>query len=105
MKISDESIEEIKKAANIVDVVSEYTPLSKPGVHRTAFCPFERCKQVVPMFVVNTERNVYKCFACGASGDPIKFTMDISGIGYDAALRKLAGRYRVKIVEVNHPTH
>lgn len=104
MKISNESIQAIKDAVSIIDVISEYTELSRHGKHRVGFCPFDGNRQVVPLFLVNVEAQLYKCFSCGASGDPVKFMMDVSGVSYEAALRKLAARYQVDIIEDNQPT-
>jgi DNA primase len=100
MKISTESIDAIRQAAGIVDVVSEYVTLTKKGKNYVAFCPFEDWRSsLVPLFIVSIDPEYYKCFCCGASGDAAKFVMDIEGISYEAALRKLAAKFNITIIE------
>ncbi|HEV7346825.1 DNA primase [Telluribacter sp.] len=97
MRINPETVDRIKQAADIVEVVGDYVSLKKRGSNYTACCPFHNEK--TPSFNVNPARQIYKCFGCGAAGDPIKFVMDIDGIGYGEALRYLAGKYQIEIQE------
>lgn len=97
MKINSETIERIKEAVEITEVIGDYVGLKKRGANYQACCPFHNEK--TPSFSVNPARQIYKCFGCGAAGDAIKFVMDIEGIGYVEALRHLAGKYNIEIQE------
>nr|WP_295926177.1 DNA primase [uncultured Dyadobacter sp.] len=97
MRINPETVERIKHAADIVEVVGDFVSLKKKGANYSACCPFHNEK--TPSFNVNPSRQIYKCFGCGAAGDSIKFVMDVDGIGYGEALRYLAGKYNIEIEE------
>lgn len=102
MTISPESIDAIKHAADIVEVVSQYVTLTKKASNYVAFCPFEEWRSSdIPLFCVNVQFQIYKCFCCGCSGDSVKFVMDIRGIGYQEALQNLADKFQIEVIEVN----
>lgn len=96
-KIHEETIEKIKDAVEITEVISDYVSLKKRGANYQACCPFHNEK--TPSFSVNPVKQIYKCFGCGASGDAIKFVMDMDGVGYMEALRHLAQKYHIEIKE------
>ncbi len=95
--INPETVDRIKQAADIVEVVGDYVSLKKRGSNYTACCPFHNEK--TPSFNVNPARQIFKCFGCGAAGDAIKFVMDIDGIGYGEALKHLAQKYSIEVQE------
>lgn len=97
MRINPETIDRIKQATDIVEVVGDFVSLKKKGANYSACCPFHNEK--TPSFNVNPVRQIYKCFGCGAAGDSIKFVMDVDGIGYGEALRYLANKYNIEIKE------
>ncbi|QRR03236.1 DNA primase [Dyadobacter sandarakinus] len=97
MRINPDTIDRIKQAADIVEVVGDFVSLKKKGANYSACCPFHNEK--TPSFNVNPSRQIFKCFGCGAAGDAIKFVMDIDGIGYGEALRYLAAKYNIEIEE------
>ncbi|GAB2783947.1 DNA primase [Rhabdobacter roseus] len=97
MRINPETVERIKQAADIVEVVGDFVSLKKRGSNYTACCPFHNEK--TPSFNVNPARQIFKCFGCGAAGDPVKFVMDIDNVGYGEALRYLAQKYHIEIQE------
>jgi len=97
MRINPETVDRIKQAADIVEVVGDFVSLKKKGANYSACCPFHNEK--TPSFNVNPVRQIYKCFGCGAAGDAIKFVMDVDGIGYGEALRYLADKYGIEVAE------
>lgn len=90
--------EKIKSAANVVDVISDFLTLRKRGVEYVCLCPFH-ADENLGNFSINPVKGVYKCFACGAGGDAIKFLMEYreSRLSYGDALRYLAKKYSISI--------
>lgn len=97
MRIPDDTIDRIKQAADIVEVVGDFVSLKKRGSNYIACCPFHNEK--TPSFNVNPARQIYKCFGCGKAGDAVRFVMDVENIGYGEALRFLAKKYGIEIEE------
>ncbi len=91
------TIERIKDAADIVDVVSEYVSLKKVGVNYRGLCPFHN--DHTPSFYVSPSRRTCHCFVCGEGGDSVGFLMKHEQITYPEALRWLAKRYNIEIKE------
>jgi len=89
--IKPESIENLKSIIDIVDVIGNYLQLKKAGSNYKALCPFHAEK--TPSFVVSPAKQIYHCFGCGASGDAIKFIMEIEKLSYKEAIEKLALMY------------
>lgn len=86
-------VQEIKQKADLVSMVSEYVRLEKAGRYFKGLCPFHAEK--VPSFFVFPERQSWRCFGCGASGDIFSFIMRKEGIDFKAALELLAQRVGV----------
>lgn len=95
--ISDQTIESIKQAANVLDVVGEHVKLKRNGSSHIGLCPFHSEKS--PSFSVNTAKGIFKCFGCGKSGDAIAFLMEHDKISYLDAIRSLGKRYNIEIEE------
>lgn len=95
--IDRQTVEKIKDAANIVDVVSEFVTLRKSGANYKGLCPFHNEK--TPSFIVTPARNTCHCFGCGKGGTPVTFIMEHEQITYPEALRWLANKYHIEIVE------
>jgi len=95
--ISTYTIEAIKQAANVVEVVGDYVKLKKSGTDYEACCPFHNEKS--PSFKVHPVKGIYKCFGCGTSGDAIEFVMKHENKTYPEALEILAKRYNIPIEE------
>ena len=95
--------DKIKQAANVVDVISDFIDLRKRGVEYQGLCPFHE-DQTVGNFSVNPAKGMYKCFACGAGGDAIKFLMEYRGskLSYGDALKYLAKKYSIPIPNDDH---
>ena len=97
MVIDKQTIEKIKDAANIVDVVSEFVTLRKSGSNYKGLCPFHNEK--TPSFIVSPARGTCHCFGCGRGGNPIGFIMEHEQVTYPEALRWLAKKYHIEIRE------
>lgn len=88
MAIDRELVEEIKSRADIVDIISSYISVSKKGRNYFAICPFHDDHN--PSLSINKEKNIFKCFVCGASGDVFGFVSKYEHISYEDAIRKVA---------------
>ena len=95
--LAPELIEQIAAANDIVDVVGGYFPLKRAGSAWRANCPFHQEK--TPSFQVNPQRQIFKCFGCGAGGSVFRFVMDYEHIDFVTAAKKLADRAGIRIVE------
>ena len=91
------TVEKIVDAAKIVDVVGEFVTLKKSGVNYKGLCPFHDDRN--PSFMVSPTKNICHCFVCGKGGTPANFLMEHEQITYPEALRWLAKKYNIEIVE------
>ena len=95
--IPSETIEQIAAANDIVDVIGSYFPLKRAGANFKALCPFHQEK--TPSFTVSPSRQTFHCFGCGAGGSVFRFVMDYEHIDFPSAVRKLATRAGITVVE------
>ena len=93
--ISAESLERVKQAADIVEVISAHTDLRRQGARWVGLCPFH--DERTPSFSVDAQENLYHCFGCGVGGDVIKFIEEKDGLGFAEAVELLADRYGVEL--------
>ena len=93
--ISPESLERVKQAADIVEVISAHTDLRRAGARWTGLCPFH--DERTPSFSVDAQEKLYHCFGCGVGGDVIKFVEEKDGLGFADAVELLADRYGVEL--------
>ena len=93
--IPPETIEQITAANDIVEVIGGYFPLKRSGPVYKALCPFHQ--ERTPSFTVNPQRQIFKCFGCGAGGSVIRFVMNYENLDFVAAAKKLAERANIKI--------
>ena len=91
------TVDRIKEAANIVDVVSEFVTLRKAGANYKGLCPFHNEK--TPSFMVSPARGTCHCFGCGKGGNAVSFIMEHEQMTYPEALRWLANKYHIEIQE------
>lgn len=91
------NIEQIKLAADIEDIISQYVPLKQNGTNLVGLCPFH--KEKTPSFTVSKSKGIYKCFGCGKSGDAISFLNEHLNLNYIEAIKFIADRYHVQIEE------
>ncbi len=89
--------EEVLRRADIVEVVSSYLPLKKRGANWWALSPFKPEK--TPSFAVSPSKQIFKCFSSGKGGNVIQFVMEMEGLSYGEALRRLAERYGISLPE------
>lgn len=90
MRIADDKIEEVRRASDIVDVISSYLQLKKRGKNYLGLCPFHQEK--TPSFNVSAEKQMYHCFGCGAGGNVFTFVMEHEKVSFVEAVRTLAER-------------
>ncbi|MBU2549203.1 MAG: DNA primase [Proteobacteria bacterium] len=97
--IPEHKIDEVRSAADIVEVISSYVPLSRAGRLLKGLCPFHGEKTA--SFTVNPERRIFHCFGCGAGGNVFRFLMMHKGITFPEAVTELAERYGIDLPRVD----
>lgn len=97
MMIDASTIDRILNSAQIVDVIQDYVSLKRRGVNYIGLCPFHDEK--TPSFTVSQSKGIYKCFGCGKGGNAVNFLMDIEHFSYPDALKYLAKKYHIEIIE------
>jgi DNA primase len=93
--ISPDSVERVKQAADIVEVVSAHSDLRRQGARYVGLCPFH--DERTPSFSVEPTEKLYHCFGCGVGGDVIKFVEEKDGLNFAEAVELLADRYGVEL--------
>jgi DNA primase len=96
-KIPSNTIEQIAAANDIVEVIGSYFPVKRAGANFKALCPFHQEK--TPSFHVNPQRQTFHCFGCGAGGSVFRFVMEYEHVDFPSAVRKLAARVGIPVVE------
>lgn len=97
MRIPNETIEDIRLANDIVEVISGHVPLKKRGKNFVGLCPFHQEK--TPSFTVSAEKQMYHCFGCGRGGNVFTFVMEVEKVSFVEAVRSLAQRAGMTIPE------
>lgn len=95
--MSDATVERVREATDIVEIVSGTVELKRAGANLKGLCPFHQEK--TPSFVVSPERQVYHCFGCGVGGDVFSFVMSTEGMTFPEALKHLAQRAGIPLPE------
>lgn len=95
MQISEEILEKVKEQNDIVDVISESVRLKQSGRNFSGLCPFHNEKS--PSFSVSQDKQIYKCFGCGESGNVITFVMKNKNMPFVEAVKYLADRVNITI--------
>jgi DNA primase len=93
--ISSDSVDRVKQAADIVEVISAHTDLRRQGARYVGLCPFH--DERTPSFSVEPQEKLYHCFGCGVGGDVIKFVEEKDGLNFAEAVELLADRYGVEL--------
>ncbi|MCQ2360733.1 MAG: DNA primase [Paludibacteraceae bacterium] len=91
------TVQKILDTARIEEVVGDFVTLKRRGVNYIGLCPFHNEK--TPSFTVSPAKNICHCFGCGKGGSPVNFIMEHENLSYVDALRYLAKKYRIEIVE------
>ncbi len=99
--IDQEKIKEIRDAADIVEIISNYVSLTPRGKNYFGICPFHDDNN--PSMSVNRDKKIYKCFSCGATGTVFKFVMDYENISFIEAVKKVADSAGINIDIGNIP--
>ena len=95
--IPKNTVDSIIEAAHVEEVVGEFITLKKRGTNLLGLCPFHGEK--TPSFTVSPVKGIYKCFGCGKAGNSVNFIMDHLKLTYPEALKWLAKKYNIEIVE------
>jgi DNA primase len=99
MFIPDQTVEEVRAASDVTDVVGDYVRLKRRGSNYFGLCPFH--SENTPSFSVNPGLGIYKCFGCGAGGDVFNFIMSVEGIAFPEAVRMLAKKAGIEIADTD----
>ena len=98
---SSATLEQIRAASDIVDVIGSYLPLKRAGANFVALCPFH--KEKTPSFNVNPHRQIFHCFGCHKGGDVFTFVKEYENIDFPEAVRRLAERAKIPLEFEQNP--
>jgi DNA primase len=93
--IAEEKLNEIRHAADIVEVISDYVQLKKQGRNYFGLCPFHG--ENTPSFSVSPDKQIFHCFGCGAGGNVFTFLMELEGLSFQEAALKLAQKTNIDL--------
>ncbi|MBQ7084185.1 MAG: DNA primase [Anaerotignum sp.] len=97
MRYPREVVDEVRMQNDIVEVISQYVPLKQKGNSYFGLCPFHNEKTA--SFSVNSEKQFYYCFGCGAAGNVFSFLMEMENMDFPEAMKKLAERAHITLPE------
>src|SRR5512136_1781280 len=92
---SSATLEQIRAASDIVDVIGAPLPLKRAGVNFVALCPFH--KEKTPSFNVNPQRQIFHCFGCHKGGNVFGFIQEYENLSFPEAVRRLAERAKIPL--------
>lgn len=98
---SPATLEQVRSASDIVDVIGSYVPLKRAGANFVALCPFHKEKS--PSFNVNPHKQIFHCFGCHKGGNVITFVMEYESLPFPDAVRRLAERAKIPLEMENTP--
>ncbi|MBP3919940.1 MAG: DNA primase [Bacilli bacterium] len=93
--MDNNTINDIRKSIDIIDIISKYLPLTQKGKNYFGVCPFHDDHS--PSMSVSKEKQIYKCFSCGATGNVFNFIMDYENVSFKEALKILSDATGIKI--------
>ncbi|WEG14920.1 DNA primase [Pullulanibacillus sp. KACC 23026] len=97
LRIEEETIEKVRTALDIVEVVGEYVHLKKSGRNYFGLCPFHQ--EHTPSFSVSPDKQIFHCFGCGMGGNVFTFLMELEGYNFPEAVRVLAEKAHIPVPE------
>ena len=89
------TIEQIRNASDIVDVIGSFVPLKRAGTNFLGLCPFH--KEKTPSFNVNPSKQIFHCFGCHKGGDVFTFIREFENLSFIESVQRLADRARISI--------
>ncbi len=95
--IDQHTVDRIIAAADITEVIGDFVSLKKRGTNHLGLCPFHNEK--TPSFTVSPAKGIFKCFGCGKGGNSVNFIMEHEHLTYVEALKFLAKKYHIEVVE------
>ncbi|MDB6065932.1 MAG: primase [Pedosphaera sp.] len=98
---STSTLDQVRSASDIVDVIGSYVPLKRAGANFVALCPFHKEKS--PSFNVNPHKQIFHCFGCHKGGDVFTFVKEYENIHFTDAVRRLAERAKIVLETENNP--
>lgn len=104
MRFSDDFLNRVRDANNIVDIISQHTELKRNGRNILGLCPFPNHREKTPSFSVSEEKQVYHCFGCKKSGNIINFLEEMRGMNFREAIEYLAERASIALPKVENST-
>lgn len=102
-KVSQDTIELIKNQVDIVDVVRHYIPVHKKGKNFVAICPFHADSN--PSLSISTEKQIYKCFVCGAGGNVFTFVQNYQKVSFIDALKVVSDYGGLDVPDLQQTTY
>jgi DNA primase len=98
---SPDTLEQVRAASDIIEVIGAYIPLKRAGANFVALCPFHKEKS--PSFSVNGHRQIFHCFGCHKGGDVFTFVKEYENVTFPEAVKRLADRARIPLEIVQQP--
>ena len=98
---SPATLDQIRAASDIVDIIGSYVPLKRNGANFVALCPFHKEKS--PSFNVNSHKQIFHCFGCHKGGDVFSFVKEYENITFPEAVKRLADRAKIPLELDNNP--
>src|SRR5690349_20662428 len=99
--IAPATLEQIRAASDVVDVIGAYLPLKRAGANFVTLCPFH--KEKTASFNVNPHKQSFHCFGCHKGGDVFTFVKEYENIGFMDAVRRLAERAKIPLEMEDNP--
>src|SRR2546429_6120704 len=93
--IAPATLEQIRAASDVVDVIGGYLPLKRAGANFVTLCPFHKEKS--PSFNVNPHRQIFHCFGCHKGGDVFTFVQEYESVDFSEAVRRLGQRAKIPL--------